>query len=447
MLDNRYIISNKTYSVSNKESKITTPSTSTNSHSTPTIAIVGGGPAGLMAAEMLSQTRFKVNVYDAMPSVGRKFLLAGKGGLNLTHSEALDKFVARYGTQRPNLQRLVESFDPIALCHWAKELGIDTFIGTSGRVFPMGMKSAPLLRAWLHRLRAANVKFHSRHTWQGWDADNKRLLHFQTPNGSQLVHADAVILALGGGSWKKLGSTGAWVSLLAEQGMTIEPLKPSNCGFNVNWSLYFRERATGQPIKSVQATLQTNDGRQFSQLGEFVITEQGVEGSLIYALSSLARDEIEQHQTAVVHIDLIPNRDEQWLLDRLAQPQGKQSFNNHLRKRLRLDNGKIALLRECLSPDDYHNAGKLVTAIKNLPIQLVSPRPLDEAISSAGGISFANLDNNLMLHKLPGVFCAGEMLDWEAPTGGYLLTACFATGRAAGQGAIDWLQAQQGFSV
>lgn len=432
---------------SNKESKITTPSLSINSHPIPTVAIVGGGPAGLMAAEILSQANVKVDVYDAMPSVGRKFLLAGKGGLNLTHSEAFDKFIGRYGTHRPNLQPSVEKFGPVALCHWAKELGIDTFIGTSGRVFPTGMKAAPLLRAWLQRLRAANVKFHSRHLWQGWDTGNKQLLNFQTPHGSQSVRADAVILALGGGSWQKLGSTGAWTSLLAQQGIEVAELKPSNCGFNVNWSAHFRERATGQPVKSVQARLQTTDGRQFSQLGEFVITGQGVEGGLIYALSPLARDEIEQHQSAVIQVDLLPNRDEQWLLDRLVQPQGKQSFSNHLRKRLRLDNGKIALLRECLSPADYHDAGKLAVAIKNLPIRLMSPRPLDEAISSAGGISFADLDSNLMLHKLPGVFCAGEMLDWEAPTGGYLLTACFATGRAAGQGAIAWLQGQQACSA
>jgi uncharacterized flavoprotein (TIGR03862 family) len=396
-----------------------------------------------MAAEVLSNANISVDVYDAMPSAGRKFLLAGKGGLNITHSEAFDTFMSRYGAFSAILKPVLDNFAPDDLCQWAHDLGIDTFIGSSGRVFPKDMKAAPLLRAWLHRLRGANVSFHMRHQWQGWVDNHPTLLRFQTPAGERHIQADAVILALGGGSWKKLGSTGAWVPLLIDRGIHVTPLKPSNCGFNVNWSPYFRGHFAGQPVKTLQISFHASDGAQFSQAGEFMITENGVEGGLIYALSALAREEIEQLNYAEIHVDLAPDRSLEWLVNRLVQPRNKQSLSNYLRKRLHLDTVKIALLRETLTLAGADDPVKLCTTLKKLPIRLIATRPIDEAISSAGGISFDALDEQLMIRALPGVFCAGEMLDWEAPTGGYLLTACFATGRAAGAGALTWLQSQQ----
>jgi uncharacterized flavoprotein (TIGR03862 family) len=393
-----------------------------------------------MAAEVLSQAQFKVDVYDAMPSVGRKFLLAGKGGLNLTHSEAYEKFLARYGVHTEHLQPILDAFSPDDLKQWAQDLGIETFVGSSGRVFPKDMKAAPLLRAWLHRLRSADVSFHVRHQWQGWANNNPTRLCFQTPDGERLIQADAVVLALGGGSWKKLGSTGVWVSLLAERGINIAPLKPSNCGFNVNWTPYFCEHFAGQPVKNIQLSFTSSADKHTELRGEFIITENGVEGSAIYTLSAALRDEIELHQHANITIDLAPDRSMDYLMDRLTMSRNKTSISTYLRKRLHLDNLKVALLRETLTTADFENPLTVCTAVKKLPIRLLSTRPIDEAISSAGGVSFSALDNQLMLRHLPGVFCAGEMLDWEAPTGGYLLTACFATGRHAGLGTVTWLQ-------
>lgn len=407
-----------------------------------TVAVIGGGPAGLMAAEVLSSANLKVDVYDAMPSVGRKFLLAGKGGMNLTHSEPFDTFLSRYASHASDLKPLLDDFNPDDLRLWAHDLGIETFVGSSGRVFPNDMKAAPLLRAWLHRLRAANVKFHSRHQWQGWVGNNPNLLRFQTPDGERQIRADAVVLALGGGSWKKLGSTGEWVPLLTDCGVNVTALKPSNCGFNVNWSSYFREHFAGQPVKNVRLSLHCSEGVRFNQTGEFVVTDNGVEGSLIYALSALAREEIERQNYAEIYVDLMPDRSVEFLLDRLVQPRGKQSLSNYLRKRLHLDAIKIALLRETLSLVDFDDRATLCTMLKKLPIKLIATRPIDEAISTAGGVNFAALDKQLMIRALPSVFCAGEMLDWEAPTGGYLLTACFASGRAAGLGVLTWLQSQ-----
>lgn len=406
------------------------------------MAIIGGGPAGLMAAEILSTANLKVDVYDAMPSVGRKFLLAGKGGMNLTHAEPFNDFLARYQSHASNLARLLNDFNPDALQHWAHGLGIKTFVGSSGRVFPKDMKAAPLLRAWLHRLRASGVSFHSRHQWQGW-LDNSQHLRFHTPEGERQIHADAIILALGGGSWKKLGSTGAWLSLLADQGVGVNALKPSNCGFNVTWNAYFREHFAGQPVKNVRLSLAYPHEPSFNQAGEFIVTENGVEGGVIYALSALARERIESQGYAEIHIDLAPDKSIEYVINRLAQARGKQSLSNYLRKRLHLDTIKIALLREVLSLADFDDPAKLCTAIKQLPIRLTSTRPIDEAISTAGGVRFDALNDQLMINQLPGVFCAGEMLDWEAPTGGYLLTACFASGRAAGLAALTWLQSQQ----
>jgi len=404
---------------------------------TKTVAIIGGGPAGLMAAEVLIKSGIKVDVYDAMPSVGRKFLMAGKGGMNISNAEPFDRFLTRYGASRSYIETLLSDFGPGALVAWLKELGINTFTGSSGRIFPTDMKAAPLLRAWLHRLRAAGVVFHVRHQWLGWTENSD--LRFNTANGEKTSAADATILALGGGSWPQLGSTGAWVPLLHDKTVTINPLKPANCGFEVDWSEYFRSRFAGQPLKSVQLSL-IAAGQQISQKGEFVITQTGLEGGLIYSLSALLRDEIAAVGSVTVYIDLAPDNDFDTLLGKVSIPRGKQSLANHLRKRLKLSAVKIALLHEVLSTDDCADPMRLCTTIKALPIKLTGARPIEEAISSAGGICFSAIDDKLMLSAMPGVFCAGEMLDWEAPTGGYLLTACFATGRMAGLGALAWCQ-------
>lgn len=404
---------------------------------TKTVAIIGGGPAGLMAAEVLIKSGIKVDVYDAMPSVGRKFLMAGKGGMNISNAEPFAKFLARYGARRSYIETMLADFGPDALVAWLNELGINTFTGSSGRIFPTDMKAAPLLRAWLHRLRAAGVVFHVRHQWLGWTANSE--LRFTTASGEKTSAADATVMALGGGSWPQLGSTGAWVPLLHDKSVTINPLKPANCGFEVGWSEYFRSRFAGQPLKSVQVSL-VAAGQQVSQKGEFVITQTGLEGGLIYSLSALLRDEIAAVGTVTIYIDLVPDNDVDTLLGKVSMPRGKQSLANHLRKRLKLSAVKIALLHEVLSSDDCADPMRLCTTIKALPIKLTGVRPIEEAISSAGGICFSAIDDKLMLSAMPGVFCAGEMLDWEAPTGGYLLTACFATGRMAGLGALAWCQ-------
>jgi uncharacterized flavoprotein (TIGR03862 family) len=401
------------------------------------VAIIGGGPAGLMAAEVLSQAGVKVDLYDAMPSVGRKFLMAGKGGMNITHSEPYDKFLSRYGSRRAYIKPMLDAFGPDALRAWLRDLGVDTFVGSSGKVFPVDMKAAPLLRAWLHRLRVNGVHFNMRHRWLGW---NNGRLHFFTPAGEASVKADAVVLALGGGSWARLGSTGAWVPMLVQRGVPVEPLRPSNCGFDVGWSEFFQSRFAGQPLKSVQAFFTGSNGTAFRQLGELIVTSDGVEGSLIYKMSSLLRDQIAATGTATIYLDLIPGKDKQFLIDRISQARGKHSMASHLRKRIGIDGLKAGLLREVLSKEDFNDPIRLCSAIKALPVRLVAARPIDEAISSAGGVVFEALDEHLMIRDVPGVFCAGEMLDWEAPTGGYLLTACFASGRVAGDGVLAWLQ-------
>jgi uncharacterized flavoprotein (TIGR03862 family) len=398
------------------------------------VAIIGGGPAGLMAAEIVSaQGRFaKVDVYDSMPSVGRKFLMAGKSGLNITHSDPFEVFVSRYGKRRKEIEPLLKQFGADELREWVHGLGIQTFIGTSGRVFPMGMKASPLLRAWLGRLTDSGVTFHLRHKLTGMRPDKS--LQFETPNGDVTVNADAIVLALGGGSWRRLGSDGAWAEWLKQAGVGIEALRPSNCGFDVAWSEHFREKYEGHPIKSVVLSF-----GEFRGQGEFIVTKEGVEGGLIYTASALMRDEIDANDKAVMTLDLKPDRTLEWLMDKLSRPRGKRSLASYLEKSLGIHSVKAGLLREFVSKEDFTNAERLAGFIKALPVPLVAPRPLDEAISSAGGVTFESLDENLMLKNMPGVFCAGEMLDWEAPTGGYLLTACFSSGVAAGNGVLKYL--------
>ena len=404
------------------------------------VAIVGGGPAGLMAAEAAVAGGARVDLYDAMASVGRKFLLAGKGGLNLTHSEPLATFLTRYGARRAPIEPLVTAFGPDALRAWAREHGIETFVGTSGRVFPSDLKAAPLLRAWLRRLRHDGVTFHMRHRWNGWDAGEA--LCFTTPTGTRSVRADAVVLALGGGSWPQLGSDGAWVRALAGRNVQIEPLRPANCGFDVEWTDHFRTRFAGHPVKPVVVSVTNADGTESRQQGEFVITQTGIEGGVIYVMSAGLRDAILAKGSAVIRLDLAPDRNLPRLIADLSRPRGSRSLASHLQRRIHLEGVKAGLLRECLPKQDFADPARLAAGIKALPLRLVSPRPLEEAISTAGGITFEALDDRLMLRALPGVFCAGEMLDWEAPTGGYLLTACFASGRAAGVGAVAWLKSR-----
>lgn len=395
-----------------------------------------------MAAEVLLAGGITVDLYDAMPSVGRKFLLAGKGGLNITHAEAPEKFLARYGKRQSALEPQLNTFDAAALRDWVHGLGIETFTGTSQRVFPKEMKAAPLLRAWLHRLRSAGLRIHVRHRWAGWNADGA--LVFSTPQGEATVTPRCTVLALGGASWKRLGSDGAWVPLLEARGIAVAPLQPANCGFEVPWSAHLRERHGGQPVKAVVASVTDAEGLRHQRNGEFVVSDYGVEGSLIYALSAPLRDTIATQGHAMLHLDLLPDHGAARVLAEVSHPRGSRSLSSHLQSRLGLKGVKAGLLREALSATEMNDAGKLAAVIKALPLKLTAPRPIDEAISSAGGVPFEELDEHLMLKKLPGVFCAGEMLDWEAPTGGYLLTACFATGRKAGRSLLDWLSARTG---
>ncbi len=399
----------------------------------PGAAVIGGGPAGLMAAESLLAAGIGVDLYDAMPSVGRKFLLAGKGGLNLTHAEDEARFLTRYAARQPQLEAPLRAFGARTLRDWARDLGIETFVGSSQRVFPTAMKAAPLLRAWLHRLRGAGLRIHVRHRWLGWTADNA--LRFATPQGEATVQAAVTVLALGGASWSRLGSDGAWVPLLQARGIAVAPLRPANCGFEIAWSPYLRERFAGQPVKAVAASVISAEGNTIRRTGEFMVAGYGVEGSLVYALSAPLRDAIAARGSATLTLDLLPDHEPQRVLREVTHPRGSRSLASHLQSRLGLKGLKLALLREALTAADMNDAVKLAATIKALPLTLTAPRPIDEAISSAGGVPFEELDGHLMLKKLPGVFCAGEMLDWEAPTGGYLLTACFATGRVAGLGA------------
>ncbi|RPJ21756.1 MAG: TIGR03862 family flavoprotein [Chloroflexi bacterium] len=417
------------------------------------VAVIGGGPAGLMAAEVVSAGGAKVDLYDSMPSLGRKFLMAGKGGLNITHSEPFEQFVSRYRKRRPQIKTLLKTFGPNELLQWIHGLGIETFVGTSGRVFPMGMKASPLLRAWLKRLTDSGVTFHLRHKWRGWLPsalaavpgggtaarhlrDAALSLLFATPEGEKIVTPDATVLALGGGSWSRLGSDGAWLPWLEQAGVRVEALKPSNCGFDVDWSPHFRERFEGQPVKSVVLSFGS-----FRQQGEFIVTKEGLEGSLIYAASALLRDEIDSKGNVTMTLDLAPDRSLEWLVEKLSKPRGARTMASHLEKTAGIKGVKAGLLREFVAKEDFANVKQLASSIKALLIPLIAPRPLDEAISSAGGVTFESLDEHLMIRSMPGIFCAGEMLDWEAPTGGYLITACLASGYAAGNGVLKWLEA------
>ena len=441
------------------------------------VIVIGAGPAGLMAAEVLAAAGTEVHVMDAMPSAGRKFLLAGKGGLNLTHSDPPEIFVSRYGPRADTLAPLLAAFGAPQLRVWAQGLGVETFIGTSGRVFPADLKAAPLLRAWLQRLRAAGVQFHMRHRWLGWTesaAGATQALRFATPQGEVTLTSDAVVLALGGASWPQLGSDGAWAPLLAARGVPVQPLLPSNCGFEVaqaaaaqaeepvetrraflqellgqapaptpGWTPHFSSRFAGQPFKSVAIAFTNTQGQSFQRRGEFVATATGVEGSLVYAVSALLRDEIAAHGSATFTLDLLPDKTPERVLAEVRHPRGARSLSSHLKSRLNLDGIKAAILYEMLGKDGMHEPERLAAAIKALPIRVVATRPVAEAISTAGGVPFEALDANMMLAPVPGVWCAGEMLDWEAPTGGYLLTACFASGYAAGQGVLRHLGVAQ----
>jgi hypothetical protein len=401
-----------------------------------TLAIIGAGPAGLMAAEVAATGGARVTVYDAMAAPGRKFLLAGRGGLNLTHSEPLPDFLARYGAAAPRLTPSIEALPPQALRDWSEVLGQPTFVGSSGRVFPQAMKASPLLRAWLRRLYGLGVALKLKHRWRGWSDDGA--LIFQTPDGETRVAPSATVLALGGASWPRLGSDGSWVDLLAAKGIATAPLKPANCGFTVSWSALLRDRFEGQPLKGIELSFGERRVR-----GEAMVTRSGLQGGSVYALSATLRDAIDQHGGAMLRIALRPDVATDDLTRKLAAPRGKQSLSTFLRKSVHLSPVEIALLQEAAHVEGIALASlppaELASLINALPLRLTGTEPIARAISSAGGIKLDELDDSFMLNKLPGVFAAGEMLDWEAPTGGYLLTACFATGAAAGRGVLKYM--------
>jgi uncharacterized flavoprotein (TIGR03862 family) len=460
---------------------------------TQRVAVIGGGPAGLMAAEALAAAGVQVDLYDSMPSVGRKFLMAGKGGMNLTHSESAELFLSRYAERRAQIEPLLDRFDATTLRAWVHGLGVETFVGSSGRVFPTDMKAAPMLRAWLHRLRGSGVQFHMRHRWIGWGdeflqepgtvepasvlrpdrlerpfaaptsefpqdagftapdsqpAQHPRpakppshfpqTLRFATPNGERTAEADAVVLALGGASWPRLGSDAAWIAHLEARNVSVAPFEPSNCGFDIEWSEHFRSRFAGEPLKAVAIGLPRADGGIDWRTGECLLTSTGVEGSLIYAMSARIRNRLKTGD-GTFFLDLVPALTPQRVHDEVTHPRGARSMSSHLQSRLNLTGAKAGLLREVLNREDFADTTRLAQRIKALPLTVTRPRPIAEAISSAGGVTFESLDSQLMLESAPGVFCAGEMLDWEAPTGGYLLTACFASGLIAGEAAAAYV--------
>ncbi len=401
----------------------------------PAVCVIGAGSAGLYAARVLAAAGAQVTVFDAMPSVGRKFLLAGKGGLNLTHAEPLPAFTARYAAAAPRVAAWLECFGPDAVRGFARELGFDTFVGSSGRVFPLDMKAGPMMRAWVRSLRETGVVFRVRHRFLGWTPDG--MLRFRTPDGEVHARAEATVLALGGGSWAKLGSDGAWVEPLRDAGIAVVPLRPANCGFDCDWEPRFAERWQGQPLKTVAARLH---GAPEWRRGELLVTATGVEGSLVYALSASLRDALERDGQATLELDLLPDRELAALRAALAAPRGSRSRSEHWRRSVGLSGIRAALVHACVPRVLWDDAEALASQLKSLPVVLKRTRPIDEAISTAGGIALDAVDEHLMLRARPGVFAAGEMLDWEAPTGGYLLTAAFASARVAAQGALAWLE-------
>lgn len=407
-------------------------------HPTRRVAVVGGGPAGLMAAERLRAAGFAVDLFEAKGSVGRKFLIAGKGGLNLTHSDPRPLFASRYRERAAAVGRWLERFDADALRDWARGLGVDTYVGSSGRVFPLDRKAAPLLRGWVRRLRAQGVALHVQQRWTGWADDGA--LCFDTPHGPVQVQADATVLALGGASWPQLGSDGAWASVLAATGVEVAPLRAANCGFELDWSPHFAQRHAGAPLKPVVLHWQDADGGARQLQGECVVAGYGLEGSLIYAVSATLRERIERDGHADIALDLVPGRDPDALRAAFARPRGGRSLSEHLRRTVGVHGAKAGLLREVLPADALDDPDRVAAALTRLPLRLRRPRPVAEAISTAGGVRLEALDDGLMLRARPGTFVAGEMLDWEAPTGGYLLTACFASGCMAADGVVDWLR-------
>ena len=426
------------------------------------VAVIGAGPAGLMAAEVLTQAGHTVQVFEAKPSAGRKFLMAGRGGLNITHSEPAERFNARYGARAPEFAAMLAGLNATALREWVQGLGIETFVGSSGRVFPAEMKAAPLLRAWMQRLRKQNVQFLMRHRWLGFGpgcGSQKQTLRFESPKGEVAVTPDAVVLALGGGSWARLGSDGAWWPLLQQQGVQLAPLLPSNGGFETKWSQHFIDQCAGQPLKTAEFWLTTTPAKAIKGRGksakaaatqaaaahtahlrgECLITEHGLEGGAIYTLSAALRDEILRSGSVTLYVDLLPDHTAEKVLAEVSHPRGTRSLSSHLRSRLGVHGVKAGLLRECLSAETFKDAAQLAAGMKALPIVLTACRPIDEAISTAGGVQFEGLTQQLMIKNLPGVFCAGEMLDWEAPTGGYLINGVMASGKAAAVGVNEWL--------
>ena len=401
--------------------------------------MIGGGPAGLMAAETARAAGLEVHLFEAKGSVGRKFLIAGKGGLNLTHSEPRPAFDSRYRERSAEVGRWLDGFDADALRAWAGDFGIETYVGSSGRVFPLDRKAAPLLRGWVRRLKDAGVLFHVQHRWTGWNADGA--LHFATPDGDVTFHADAVVLALGGGSWPQLGSDGAWVQTLVERGIDVAPLQPANCGFDIGWSAHLASKHAGAPLKPVVAHWRGTDGSEHTLQGECVLTETGIEGSLVYAIAADLREAIQRDGEVTLTLDLVPARTLDRLQQDLAKPRGKRSLSEHLRRQAGIDGAKAALLFEVLDRPAWQDPARVAATLKRLPLRLLRARPMAETISTAGGVRLQALDDALMVRDCPGVFVAGEMLDWEAPTGGYLLTACFASGKRAGDGAAAWLRA------